>query len=538
MTTRFNTVQPRRGAPFRIADYPPAVQDLLQEKLRPVDEIVRSLPRRLRFFASFALGQPRGILRRLHIRDDWEEVYYLNALVLEPYPILANPRFFLRSGYFSPLDRLVADKLGKTIAHVPKQFCQFGEVLRSPDYLDAYFHSVTPPDAEGYVNLGTSVDVALETIRHFHATGRQIIFEINSHVPWVQGHARHDGNRVPLAWASAAYELHEPLAQLPPLAPSEAEQAIARHVLPFIEDGDTLQFGIGGVPNFIAAQIRDRRGLKIHSEMLTDAMVDLQTAGAIDSAGKGYMDGLIIGTFAAGTDKLYDWLDRNPAVMLLPVDEVNDVRVIAQNQRLKSINSTILVDFNGQAASDAIGSSQVSGIGGQLEFVTGAQLSPGGRSLLCLKSCNRVRGELRSCIVPTLPAGTPVSVPRPLVDLVVTEHGVADLRLLDSVDRVHALVEIADPRFRAELIAAARAQGLWERRPGFGSFKQRALFNHLGWVRRVLGRVEQAPQRKAAILLEEGLQLLRAPDLVARTRAFYEKNRTPRRVPAASGGEG
>jgi len=254
-----------------------------------------------------------------------------------------------------------------------------------------------------------------------------------------------------------------------------------------------------------------RRNLKIHSELLTDAIVDLWEAGAIDSHGRDYMDGFIVGTFAGGSQRLYDFIDRNPAVLMMPVEQVNDPRIIARNRRFKAINSTMMADLFGQAASDALSGRQVSGIGGQLEFVTGAQWSEGGRSILCLKSTSNEGGARRSAIVGTLPPFTPVSVPRPFADVVVTEHGVAEMRLLDTLERAHAMVDLADPQFRPDLEAVARRVGLWEHQQGFDTVIKRALFNNLPYVRKVMARIDEKPDQKASIVWGEVRGEVRGP---------------------------
>jgi 4-hydroxybutyrate CoA-transferase len=237
------------------------------------------------------------------------------------------------------------------------------------------------------------------------------------------------------------------------------------------------------------------------------------------------MDGHIVGTFAAGTDKLYDWLDRNPEVALLPIRQVNDPHVIGLNDHMKSINSALLIDLNGQVASDAVGYQQISGIGGQLEFVMGSQRSKGGRSILCRAAASRVKGKLVSNIVASLPPGTPVTVPRQLADVIVTEYGAAEIKELNAVDRVRALVGIAHPAFRGKLMASARRAGLWERRAGFKTFAQRAIFNNLGYVRRLTAKLERRPADKHKIVADELRQAIGKPDLVGRLVRFYRQNR-------------
>ena len=523
-----NAIYTRRGQKFDIADYPDAVQKLIRSKLKTVDQVIQGLPRSFRFCSTLAMSQARGFLRKLSTRTDWEDVTHYGALTIEPYPILMNPHFRLISAYFSPLDRFVTERGAKTVSHMPRQFTQLCDTIKTPGMIDYIVHTVTPPDAEGFVNLGVNCDIQWESFRHFAQTKQtKIILEINSYVPWVNGHKDYDCNRIPLTWAECIYENHEPMPQLPPIVATETEERLAKNVLKYIKDGDTVQLGIGGVPNYIAEHLKDRRGLKFHSEMLTDAMVDLVNAGAVDNHGKAYMDGLTVGTFAAGTDKLYDWIDRNPEVVLLPIHAVNDPEVIGRNKRMKSINSALMVDLHGQVCSDALGFHQVSGIGGQLEFVMGAQRSEGGRSILCIKSTSKVRDRLLSNVVVALPAGSPVTVPRHFVDAIVTEWGAAEIKHLDAIRRAQALVEIAHPSFRSGLVRKAKALGLWEHRPGFDTFKRRAMFNNLDHLRRLReALVGKTRAQRAKFIFREIGKAMAAPRRIQRFRDFCRQNRT------------
>jgi acyl-CoA hydrolase len=401
------------------------------------------------------------------------------------------------------------------------------DTFSRPGMIEYIIQAVTPPDTEGFVNLGPNCDIALDLLWHFARTGQaKIIFEINSHVPWVHGHKDYNDNRIHLSWAESIFENHDPLPQLPPIEVTETEDKIAQNVLAFIENGDTIQLGFGGIPNCIAGKLRDRRGLKLHSEFFTDGIVDLVASGAVNNRGKPYMDGLTVGTFAAGTDKLYDWLDRNPEVVLLPVRSVNDPQIIAQTIRMKSINSGLMVDLHGQVCSDAIGFHQVTGIGGQLEFVMGAQRSEGGRSILCLRSTSRVGRRRLSNVVISLPPGSAVTVPRHFADTIVTEWGAAEIKDLDAIGRARALIEIAHPDFRSDLIRKAKAVGLWEHRPGFASFKQRVMFNNLGYLRHLKQSLAGASRmQRVRFLFGEIRRALAGPERMKRFRAFLAQNR-------------
>ena len=520
-------VYPKRAMPFDVNDYPEPTRSLLKEKLRTVEDLVRDLPRSFRIFCTFAAGQPRGLLRQLGERRDWDDVTYAGALTFEPYRFMAHPRVQLWSPYYSPVDRVIAHTMGKTVSLLPKNYGQLESVGKQPGLLDFVGHAATPPDADGWLNLGVNCDLMQPFFDHFSAMrphGARLIIEINSHMPWVCGDEASGGNRVHLSQVDMVYEHHERLPQVPPIKASQVEERIGQHVLPFIEDGDTLQLGIGGLPGYIALHLRDRRGLKVHTEMLSDAYVDLDQAGAIDSSGKAFMDGRIVGTFAAGTDRLYDWLDRNPRVALMPIGLTNDPFSMSRNRRLKSINSCLLVDLHGQICSDAVGFRQLTGIGGQGEFVMGAQRSEGGRSILCLKSTRNVGGHRMSTICATLPPGTPVTVTRHFADVIVTEHGAAEVRNLEAIARSHALVGIAHPDFRKALIDKAQKVGLWDRKPGFTTFAQRAIYNHAAQVGQLKSALKKHPDKKGRILLAEARKVVAQPNLLKRLLAFYHEN--------------
>jgi acyl-CoA hydrolase len=241
--------------------------------------------------------------------------------------------------------------------------------------------------------------------------------------------------------------------------PDEVDQRIADLVVERIPDRACVQAGIGSIPNGILTALSGHRDLGIHTELLSDGVIDLVERGVVTGVHKVRRPGKVVGTFALGTRRLYDFLDGNPAVELLPVDWVNDPRVIAQERGFVSVNATLQVDFLGQAASETIGGRYWSGSGGQADFARGAMYSDGGQGFLVLPS-TAAEGRV-SRIVPRLPEGSAVTTIKNSVDKVVTEHGVAELRGRTIRERTHALVSIASPAFRDELESAARTIGWW-----------------------------------------------------------------------------
>jgi len=252
-------------------------------------------------------------------------------------------------------------------------------------------------------------------------------------------------------------EHDEALVTIPDTEPSAEDLTIAQLVLERMQPEAILQFGIGAIPDEIASRLAkgSQDGFGIHTEMISDGVMHLHEAGKVTNR-KPLHTGHTVATFALGSEKLYRWLDGNPVVRILPVSDVNDGWVLRQLPRLTSINGALAIDLGGQVAADSVGHRQYSGAGGHESFVVGAGLAPEGRSFLCLHSTATVGGRRVSTIVPSFPDGTRVTTPRHHVQWIVTEHGAADLSVLNDLERPKALVELAHPDFRDELRAMLR----------------------------------------------------------------------------------
>lgn len=329
--------------------------------------------------------------------------------------------------------------------------CHFSEVPLLLRRLDSFIivAACTPPDRHGYVSLGTNSDYVAPFI------GRVPFFlEANPRMPRTMGR-----NSLHLSQVAGWCEVDRALVEVAPADPDEIDLRIAQHVAARIPDRACIQAGIGSIPNSVLAALRDHRDLGIHTELLSDGAIDLVELGVATGAHKTRRPGKVVTTFALGSQRLYDFLDGNPAVELLPVDWVNDPRIIAQERRFVSINATVEVDFLGQAASETINGQIWSGSGGQADFARGAMYSPDGQGFLVLPS-TAAHGTV-SRIVPRLREGSAVTTLKNTVDKVVTEHGVAELRGRTLRERTHALVAIADPAFQDELEREARTLGWW-----------------------------------------------------------------------------
>lgn len=329
-----------------------------------------------------------------------------------------------------------------TVSFCPANFSEVPQLLieKRPA---AVLAAVSPPDDHGYFSLGVSADYAASMIGLV-----PFVVEVNPAMPRTSGTNRLHKSEV-LGWCEA----DSPLVEVPPPAISPEDVKIAEFVADRVSDRATLQLGIGSIPTAVAGFLTDHRDLGIHTELLSDPVVDLVEAGAVTGLYKNSNRGRIVTTFALGTRRLYDFCDRNDLVQFLSVDEVNDPRNIGAQPRLMSINATIEVDLFGQCASESIGSHYWSGSGGQADFARGAQYSEGGDGFVVLRSTTK--GGAVSKIVPRLQPGAVVTTLKNTVDNVVTEFGVAELRGRSLAERARALIAVAAPQHRDYLEAQA-----------------------------------------------------------------------------------
>jgi acyl-CoA hydrolase len=413
----------------------------------------------IRSIDSLGLGlgpaNPHALLAALSERDDFEDLIVGGALILGLFDLFTKPGVHYRSGFFGPAERYLSS-IGANVEFVPAGFRQFGPILEQmrPRVMAA---QATAPDENGNVSLSLHLGATYEAlIEAGRDPDRLLIIETSPHLPWthpLDGYS----NTIPLDLIDVLIEGSEAPYELPEPPSTEVDEAIANNALDLIVDGATLQTGIGGIPSKVATRLAERPGggYGIHSEMLTDGIKKLYDAGKVTNANKGCFEGVSVTTFALGSASLYRWLDHNEDIAFAPVLVVNDPTVIAKNESFVSINGAICVDLYGQIVADNVNGRQISGVGGHEDFISGAELRLGDRSLVCLASTIDVDGETRSRILPTLEPGAIVSTPRHHTGVIVTEFGAADLAGLTVKERAHALVEVAHPEFRSELRAAA-----------------------------------------------------------------------------------
>jgi len=302
--------------------------------------------------------------------------------------------------------------------------------------LDIALISVSPPDKHGYCTLGPSVDATFAAVE----TASIVIAQVNKHIPRTHG----DGF-IHIDKIDCVVEYDEPIPTVEAKPLNETEKAIGRHIAHMIEDGSTLQMGIGAIPNAVLAALGNHKNLGIHTEMFSDGVIPLIEKGVINGKEKKIHKGQIVATFVMGTQKLYDFVDDNPEVILRDCEYVNATNIIRQNPKMVAINSAVEIDLTGQVCADSIGSRMYSGVGGQMDFIRGAALSEGGKPIIALPSVTR-RGESR--IVPFLKQGAGVVTTRAHVQYVVTEYGVANLYGKSIEKRISELIRIAHPDHR------------------------------------------------------------------------------------------
>lgn len=311
--------------------------------------------------------------------------------------------------------------------------------------LNAALIQVSPPDRHGFCSLGVSVDAARCAVE----SARTVIAQVNPRMPRSHGDGLIHTSRI-----SAATYQDTPIYEHILGEPTAQESAIGRFIAGIIEDGACLQMGIGGIPNSVLRFLENHRHLGVHTEMFSDGMIPLVEKGVIDGSRKNTHPGKIVGSFAFGSRKVYDFIDDNPLVQMLDVAYVNDTSVIRRNPRATAINSAIEIDLTGQVCADSIGSRMFSGVGGQMDFIRGASLSEEGRPIIGLTSVT-AKGE--SKIVPVLRQGAGVVTTRAHVHYIVTEYGVVDLYGKNLSQRAKALISIAHPDHREALEKQALA---------------------------------------------------------------------------------
>jgi butyryl-CoA:acetate CoA-transferase len=435
-----------------------------QRKLTPVDEALKVVKSGdLVHYGEFMMNSAyldAALAKRV------DELYNVNIRTttcpFQPKAVLADPErkhFIYNDWHCSGASRKLHDK--NLCNYIPLTYHEANSFYyRGYVDVDVAMIKVAPMDKHGFFNFGTSCSLTPNACD----AAKIVIVEVNPSVPQCLG-----GNRESIHISEIDFIVegdNQPMPQLPELPISDTDKKIASIVMEQIEDGSCIQLGIGAMPNAVGAMIAqsDLKDLGVHTEMLVDSFVDMYEAGRITGRHKQLDKCKMVYTFAMGTNKLYEFMDNNPACALYPVEYTNDPYIIGQNDNVVGINNAIEVDLYGQVASESAGIRHISGTGGQLDFISGSYISKGGKGLICLTSTFKDKdGNLKSRIKPILTPGAIVTVPRSINFYVITEYGVAMLKAKSTWQRAEALINIAHPDLRDELIKEADKMNIWVR---------------------------------------------------------------------------
>jgi len=439
------------------------VQDKYRSKLVTPQEAVKVVKSYDMVQYNSYNGVPPNLDQALAARrDELQGVVINTSIAMYPlFTITSDPsqeHFIYDSWHASAADRKLAE--AGNFFYVPFLYYEMPLFFERESLMDVTMLQVSPMDELGYFNLGPSVGHAKCVLD----TARTVIVEVNQRMPVVCGES---GHQVHIDEVDLVVEGdNQPLFEIPVKEAGEVDRKVAGLVMEQIEDGACLQLGIGAMPNAVGQMIADSdlQDLGVHTEMMVDAYVKMAEAGRVTGKRKVTDPGKMTFTFALGTQALYDYIDRNPVCMSRPVIETNRPDRIALNPKVIAINNAIEIDLFSQINSESSGTRHISGTGGQVDFMLGAYMSQGGKGIICMSSTfTDKKGNLVSRIRPTLSPGTIVTVPRTIAHWVITEYGAVSLKGRSTWQRAEAVVSIAHPQFRDDLIKEAQQMGIWRR---------------------------------------------------------------------------
>ncbi len=465
----------------------PDWQKKYRDRIVTAEEAIRTLRPGQRIFVGTGCGQPEELVRALTARGPElpdTEIIHLLTSGDAPYADRKFSDYFRVNSFFisENVRGIIQEGLGDYtpvfLSDIPRLF-HSGQIP-----LDAALIEVTPPDERGRCSLGVSVDI----VKSAAENARVVMAEVNPQMPRTLGDSFINVHDIDFL-----VPVDEPVIEIQPPEPDEVTLRIGQHIAALVEDSSTIEFGIGRIPQAVVPFLKDRKDLGIHTEMFTDSMIDLIESGAVTGARKSIDRGKVVASFCMGTRRLYDYIDNNPLFSFRPTEYVNDPHLISRQYRQVAINVALEVDLTGQVCADSLGGSFYSGIGGQVDFNRGAARSPDGRAIIALPST--AKNGTVSRIVTRLTPGAGVVTTRGDVHYVVTEHGVAYLHGKSVQARALALIAIADPKFRPQLVREAiEAKYL---RPEKAS---------------VEGKIVVGPQEfRTTVLLRDGTQVVLRP---------------------------
>lgn len=414
-------------------------QSIYQAKLTTASDAVRIIKSGNRVVVGHAAGAPQELLKAMVAQKDrlfGVEMVHMLCLGDGGYLDEGMEPHFRFNGIFLGSNNRKAVEEGRG-DYTPCYFHEFPGLFKKQLPVDVAVIQVTRPDADGFCSFGVSCDYTKPAANR----AKLVIAEANDRMPFIGG-----DNLIHVSKLTHIVETSNPILELPLPKIGDTERRLGEYCATLIEDGSTLQLGIGAIPDAVLMFLKGKKDLGIHSEMFSDGLIDLVELGVVNGSRKSIHKGELVSTFLMGSQRLYDFVNHNPLVKLYPVDYVNHPTVIMQNSKMVSLNSCIEVDLMGQVGSESIGLRQFSGVGGQVDFVRGASMALGGKSIIALPST--AAGGKVSRIVPFLAQGAAVSTGRNDVDYIVTEYGIAHLKGRTLRQRAQSLIAIAHPSFR------------------------------------------------------------------------------------------
>lgn len=422
--------------------YHPQFYPIMQPQFIKAEEAVKIIKSNDRVFIHGGAATPTPLLHALADRaSELKNVQTIHLHLEGPMPLAApgmeesfHPNaLFIGANLREPIAAGRASYLPIFLSEAPLLF------RRNIWPLDVAIVQVSPPDLHGFCSLGVSVDVAKAAVE----TAKKVIAMVNPMMPRTHGDAQ-----VHVSTFSAMYFNETPIFAHDPKEPTATEMAIGKNVASLVEDGATLQVGIGGIPNATLRYLTDHKNLGLHTEMFSDGVLPLVESGVLNGSLKRKHPGKLVSSFVIGSQKLYNFLNDNPMVAMLEASYTNDTSVIRKNQKVTAINSAIEIDLTGQVCADSIGTRLYSGVGGQMDFIRGASLSEGGKPIIALPS---ITTKGFSKIVPILKEGAGVVTTRAHVHYIITEYGVANLYGKNLSQRARALINVAHPDHQESL---------------------------------------------------------------------------------------
>ena len=434
-------------------------QELYKKKRMSAEQALELIQDGDSMFSAQAAAEPQAILSKLqHLKETGVKGTTLNScLPIQYYDAMKDPEmagWFFTAGLRDAQKKKLVSAVPQSSTSVLRKSLQR---LQAEGRRPVVLATVSPMDSHGYFSLSVSAIYERDLIDQ----GALVLLEVNPNFPRTFG-----DTQVHISEVDALVESDRPIPTKSLVPYTEVDKKIGAFVASLVEDGSTIQLGIGNIPNSVANELKSKRHLGIHTEMFTETMVDLIECGAVDNSQKGFMNGFSVCSFTMGSQRLYDFVHNNPSVLFKSSTFSNDPYTIARNNKFVSVNASLEIDLTGQCASETVGNLQWSGTGGQSETVQGAQMSPGGKSIIAMHSTYSAtdadgKEVLHSKIVPFLARGAAVTTSRNDTDYVVTEYGIAWLRGLNIRERVEALVKIAHPDFRDWLREEAERNMIW-----------------------------------------------------------------------------